>query len=198
MTTMTIQLLRRSCRSSRNASWSLLQCHRPAQPRRVHYSALNGSPVVGSSQDVERPTRSHGASILTRKISNSSNNKNRIGTFQGLRPFRINLGTLCADDDDRTSVTRTTVNPLLVMQQAAVERGIANAQGYRLQGAPWAFSLAEIQSVSSTSSSAPSSNQSKDNHATTTRCNDDTNATLTCWPSVRTIGFQRISESGLD
>lgn len=59
-------------------------------------------------------------------------------------------------------------NPLLQLQKAACARGIANEDGFRLVGAPWAFQLAE------------------------------TNQNQSLPPIIRTIGFQRVSEKGID
>lgn len=75
-------------------------------------------------------------------------------TFSGIKPYRIDVSSLTEN-----------ANPLVELQKACIARGIADAQGYRITGAPWAFSLAQVKYGI---------------------------------PSVRTIGFQRISEHGLD
>mmetsp|Transcript_25596 Transcript_25596/g.70656 ORF Transcript_25596/g.70656 Transcript_25596/m.70656 type:complete len:241 (+) Transcript_25596:84-806(+) len=83
------------------------------------------------------------------KLSQSSSR-----AFNGLKPFKTDLNAIES-------------NPLLELQKSCIQRGIADVEGYRLNGAPWAFTLGEVD-------------------ATTSR------------PSVRTIGFQRVSEAGLD
>jgi len=84
-----------------------------------------------------------------RRLSSSSSR-----VFQGLKGYKTDISAL-------------EPNPLLELQKSSALRGIADGEGYRLSGAPWAFSLAEL---------------------------DDKRS----FPVVRTIGFQRISEAGLD
>ncbi len=66
----------------------------------------------------------------------------------------------------QTKLRNLLPNPLLEMKRGSFERGVCDREGRRLQGAPWAFQLAET--------------------------------TPLCLPKVRTIGFQRVSASGID
>ncbi|KAL7574467.1 hypothetical protein ACA910_015835 [Epithemia clementina (nom. ined.)] len=103
---------------------------------------------------------------------------------------------------DNQQTTSIRINPLLELQKASMARGIADEHGRRLSGAPWAFALAELVV------SAPPSSPSTTSHDTEPQGNLDADARQQQqhqhqpphpWtPSVRTIGFQRISEHGLD
>eukprot|EP00927_Polykrikos_kofoidii_P056073 TRINITY_DN50256_c0_g1_i1.p1 TRINITY_DN50256_c0_g1~~TRINITY_DN50256_c0_g1_i1.p1 ORF type:complete len:318 (+),score=43.16 TRINITY_DN50256_c0_g1_i1:87-1040(+) len=66
-------------------------------------------------------------------------------------------------------------NPLIELQKQCVARGNCDQQGFRKKGAPWAFQLAEQVQLSRGSGQASSP-----------------------WPSLRTVGWQRISAKGLD
>mmetsp|Transcript_50578 Transcript_50578/g.122062 ORF Transcript_50578/g.122062 Transcript_50578/m.122062 type:complete len:329 (-) Transcript_50578:1474-2460(-) len=107
----------------------------------------------------------------------SSEPKQPPGVFDGLKSYRIDTNNLLVKDDTRG----TYPDPLYELQKAFTKRGISTEDGSRLNGAPWGFSLAELK--------------------THEQLGGDSNTTETATaivPSVRTIGFQRITRDGMD
>ena len=107
-----------------------------------------------------------------------SSSKQPPGVFDGLKSYRIDTNNLLVKDD----TTGTYPDPLFELQKACARRGIATKDGSRLNGAPWGFTLAELKT------------QEQVGKTTTTT----TTNTTTIVPSVRTIGFQRITRDGMD
>jgi hypothetical protein len=98
--------------------------------------------------------------------------------FDGLKPYRIDTTNLFTRND----TTRQYPDPLQELQIACTKRGIASENdGLRRNGAPWGFTLAELKHQHQ---------QDQDP--------DKNNNKSTIVPSVRTIGFQRITKDGMD
>ena len=137
--------------------------------------------------------------------SSDVRNKDRI--FQGLKPYKTDLTVLqrqnvVVDDNvnnknnNKNNNNNKITNPLLILQKACTMRGIADEQGYRLTGAPWGFSLAEIRQEIRNNNDHNNNNHNDPREVQQQQQQQQSPPRM--FPSVRTIGFQRISEKGLD
>ena len=138
----------------------------------------------------------------------SSNVRNKDRIFQGLKPYKTDLTVLqqqnVVDDNvnknnknnkNKNNNNYKITNPLLILQKACTMRGIADEQGYRLTGAPWGFSLAEIREEIRNDHNNSNHNDPREVQQ---QQQQQQQSPPRMFPSVRTIGFQRISEKGLD